>query len=254
MKPTDVFIGVTDFFSVLLPGSLLTWFCQCYSYQTCLELKLPFCSPQERGEQIALFLATSYIVGNLLFIAASQLDDWFYDDLRVRFFKKYEDICFETARQIRDKYIDASIWGKLLVEPEKILTQEAINGIANAQNKGKNYKKMEILNTYKWALCFIGATYPNLLVDVKKYEADSKFFRSLVVGFIIVAFAVLLKENNGLLFVGLIILAFLSLYRYADLRHKSTEKAYQIIITLDNMDKKPNDSNPDNSNDTKPKK
>jgi hypothetical protein len=239
MKPTDLFIGVTDFFSVLLPGSLLTWFCQCYSYQTCLELKLPVCLPQERSEQIALFLATSYIVGNLLFIVASQLDNWFYDKFRNWKFNKNKDLCFQTEKLIRDEYINAP---KLI---DELLERTYIK----LENPNEKHTYKEIFNTYKWALCFIGAKNPDLLVDVKKYEADSKFFRSLVVGFIIVAFAVLLKENNGILFVGLIILSFLSFYRYADLRHKSTEKAYQLIVTLHHLEivepkiEKPSDDN-----------
>lgn len=225
MKPSDIFIGVTDFFSVLLPGSLLTWFCHCYSYQTCLELKLPVCLPEERSEQIALFLAVAYIVGNLLFIAASQLDDLFYDKFRNWAFNKNKDLPFQTAKFIRNKYINAP----------KLIDDLIANKYIKLENHDEKLSGKEILNTYKWALCFIGAEKPDLLVDVKKYEADSKFFRSLVVGFIIVAFTILLKENNGILFVGLVILSFLSFYRYADLRHKSTEKAYQIIITLHHL-------------------
>ena len=66
----------------------------------------------------------------------------------------------------------------------------------------------EIFNTYKWALCFIGINNSELLIDVKKHEADSKFFRSLIIAFLIIAFAILLKENNGILFVIFLILAF----------------------------------------------
>jgi hypothetical protein len=231
MKPSDIFIGVTDFFSILLPGSLLTWFCHCYSYQTCLELKLPVCLPEERSEQIALFLLVAYIVGNLLFIAASQIDDLFYNTFRKKYFDKYEGVCFESARQIRDKYLNRTVLQKALVG-EGILTQNDFDDIAKKQNKEKKYKKWEVMNTYKWALCFIGIKKPELLEEVKKYEADSKFFRSLIITFLIIAFAILLKENNGILFVIFLILAFLSFYRYADLRNKSTEKAYQIVITL----------------------
>jgi hypothetical protein len=231
MKPSDIFIGVTDFFSVLLPGSILTWFCHCYSYQTCLELKLPVCLPQERSEQIALFLAVAYIVGNLLFIAASKIDDWFYDPFRKKYLNKNEDICFESARQIRDEYIVCKELQNALVS-EEILTKINFDDIAKKQNGTKKYKKWEVMNTYKWALCFIGITKPELLEEVKKHEADSKFFRSLIIAFLIIAFAILLKENNGNLFIIFLVLAFLSFYRYADLRYKSTEKAYQIVITL----------------------
>jgi hypothetical protein len=223
MKPSDIFIGVTDFFSVLLPGSLLTWFCQCYSYQTCLELKLPVCLPQERSEQIALFLAVAYIVGNLLFIAASKIDDWFYDPFRKRYFKINEDICFQTAKLIRNKYIDTNALKVDLVENKMLKEDESGKLISNIS---------EIFNTYKWALCFIGIKNSELLVDVKKHEADSKFFRSLIIAFLIIAFAILLKENNGVLFVIFLTLALLSFYRYANLRYKATEKAYQIVITL----------------------
>lgn len=232
MKPSDIFIGVTDFFSVLLPGSLLTWFCHCYSYQTCMELKLPVCQPEERSEQIALFLAVAYIVGNLLFIAASQIDDWFYDTFRKKYLDKNEGICFQTARQIRDKYINTKALKDDLIEKKMLKVDESGKLISNIS---------EIFNTYKWALCFIGIKNSELLVDVKKHEADSKFFRSLIIAFLIIAFAILLRENNGILFVIFLILSFLSFYRYADLRYKATEKAYQIVITLHHLEMNKND-------------
>jgi hypothetical protein len=232
MKPSDISIGVTDFFSVLLPGSLLTWFCHCYSYQTCLELKHPICLPEERSEQIALFLLVAYIVGNLLFIVASKIDDWFYDPFRKKYLNTNEDICFQTAKFIRNQYINLEHIKNNLVK-SKVLSLD--------ENGKPMSKAHEVFNIYKWVLAYIGIKKPELLEEVKKYEADSKFFRSLIITFFLIAISILLNENNGIAFTSFLILAFLSFYRYATLRYKATEKAYQLVITIHFENNKPNE-------------
>ncbi len=224
MKPSDIFIGVTDFFSVLLPGSLFTWFCYGYAPDTSCKTFSIFYLPNGETEQVALFLMLAYIVGNLLFATASKLDSY-YDKYARAWFKKNNDICFHTARFIRDKSIDIKDW-------KTKLSKIGIEVQGELLENEKKYCKTEIVNTYKWAQHYIMANHPELLIDIKKFEADSKFFRSLVIAFILIALVNVIKDNNGMLFIGFMLLAFASFYRYCDLRHKSTERAYEVIVTL----------------------
>lgn len=77
----------------------------------------------------------------------------------------------------------------------------------------------------------MGSVQPDALTEIRKIEADSKFFRSLVLAFLIIGFCLLL---NGYIIIGVsaLGLCLLSLYSYGNLRYKSTERAYELVITL----------------------
>jgi hypothetical protein len=225
LKPSDFFIGVVDFFAVILPGALITFFLKGAFYTRAFGEGKLFPRPESELQGWIVFLLITYVAGNLIFVIGSLLlDKLIYDKfLREILFKKNFDLSYKTATSVRDEYLSTDLWLDRLIA-ENRLERDQIEQIYKK-------KKREILNTFKWGQRYLALKHPEALVEIKKYEADSKFFRSLVIAFIIIA-AVLLAQ--GRVAGGLLFLAFTlaSLYRYGDLRYKSTEFTYETIITL----------------------
>lgn len=190
LKPSDFFISITDFFSVILPGALVTYCLEGQFYSQFFGAGKVFPIPETGGQKWIVFLFATYIIGNILFVIGSALlDSRIYDRLlRKRFFYKNCDLSYLTATAIRDQYISSEAWISRLAESGKLTEEEKIRLLSR--------NKCEIINTYKWAQHFLAIKNPEALVDIKKFEADSKFFRSLVVAFAIIG-VLLLGRSNG---------------------------------------------------------
>lgn len=90
------------------------------------------------------------------------------------------------------------------------------------------------INAYKWSLIVLEANYPVAAEHVNRTMAASKFFRSLVIVFILVllfAFAGLLTKSYLSLFLTFLLLV-LSFREYIVQRQKSIETAYKGLIAL----------------------
>lgn len=230
IKPQDFFIGVIDFFSVILPGALVTYFLKGIMYTNVFGHDNVFPLPETNTQKWIVFLLITYIIGNLIFLIASLLlDKLVYDKyLRNKFLKKNFDLSYHTATAIRDQYLSSKSWICQLIETKRLKEKD----IEELLEKDK----YEIINTFKWTKSFLAIKFPEALNDIKKFEADSKFFRSLVIAFIIIG-TILLSKGDWLSGLCFIILSLLSLFRYGDLRYKSTQKAYELIMTIDHLEK-----------------
>ena len=87
------------------------------------------------------------------------------------------------------------------------------------------------LNTFQWARSVLIAKCPIAAEDVHRLEADSKFFRSLLV--VLVLVAIVLFER-GQMVEGFVALALVlpCFARYYERRLKSTTQAYIHIVTM----------------------
>ena len=79
MKPSDLYLGVMHFFSILLPGSALAMLILWSGHADALLSQLGLSQDVERW---ATFLLASYGLGHLTFLVASSLDWLIYDSLR----------------------------------------------------------------------------------------------------------------------------------------------------------------------------
>jgi 8-oxo-dGTP pyrophosphatase MutT (NUDIX family) len=75
---------------------------------------------------------------------------------------------------------------------------------------------------------------PELLAQVQRFEADSKFFRSLVVVLILLPFFVDALRRRAFAFYWLAFLL-LALWRYMEQRHKASSQAYWAVIALEGL-------------------
>ena len=95
-----------------------------------------------------------------------------------------------------------------------------------------------VINAFQWSKAMLAINHYQLLLDVQRYEADSKFFRTFSV---LLAVAPILTNNIisskwYVLSLLCAILLLLSLYRYMERRYLSTEQAYRYLITLNTVE------------------
>jgi len=209
-KPADFFVGVIDVFAVLLPGALLAFVTKdmalAYVFGTIL--------PPVRGvaQGWIAFIFASYLLGHFIFLVGSFLDRTVYDPYRERFLTRDSDLVYERAKEIKVRHVED--------------TDEA-----------------EVVNTFKWAKIHAQILSPSGLVEINRLEADSKFFRSLIVVLFLIALILVYEAAflaHGTALIGsaaCLLLMVLSFLRYADQRFKSTQLAYAYLIALDTLNR-----------------
>jgi hypothetical protein len=200
-KPGDFYVGIITFFAILLPGS------------AGVGVLVPMVDPKASGRLFALpsgglgewiaFLLAAYFLGHLIFLAGSYID-WIYNALRERFHPYTNESAYRCATAIRDHLI----------------------------SEGEH----QALNTFQWARAVLMALFPEAAADVQALEADSKFFRSLLVVLVLSASVLFAQGHLG---AGGLALAFLApcFARYYERRLKSTTQAYIYIVSLHRLGK-----------------
>ena len=202
MKPGDFFVGVIDFFSILLPGSLLAG-----TFAVMLPLPAPLepLLASDTAKWVAFALA-AYALGHFIFLISALLDG-LYDLYRPRRWPRSDDEeqPFKQANALR--YAQFPI--------------------------GKSDQGLP-MNTFKWAKSVLMIRAPAALAEVNRYEANSKFFRSMAVVLPIGGVA-----GHGIGFAQVLpaslVLTFVSFLIYAQQRFKSTEWAYIHVLVLDRL-------------------
>ena len=198
-KPGDLFVGVLDFFAILLPGAVAT---------AVLSPGIESLVPAERlmqegegAERWAVFLLFAYFLGHLIFLVGSYIDV-FYNFLRERFNPYGNESAYQCASRIRDGLID--------------------------------HRERKALNTFQWARAVLIAKNPDAAADVHRLEADSKFFRSLLVVCFVsfIAFSIQSRFSEAFIALVLMIPCFA---RYYERRLKSTTQAYIHVVTMSRL-------------------
>ena len=90
------------------------------------------------------------------------------------------------------------------------------------------------MNTFKWAQSVLMLRAPAALADVNRYEAHSKFFRSMAI-VLPVAGGAVDRFTNWQAFPAALASAVVSFVIYASLRFKSTEWAYRYVLVLNRL-------------------
>lgn len=195
-KPSEFYVGVIDLFAIVLPGAIAT---------AILEPRLGafvfgglVSAPSSEAAKWAVFLAVSYFLGHLIFLAGSYVDV-LYNLIRERLNPYGNESAYQCATRVRDALID------------------------DAERKA--------LNTFQWSRSVLLTRCPAAAEDVHRLEADSKFFRSLLIVSIIAAIAFF---SEGRCLEGLVALLFLipCFARYYERRLKGTTQAYIHLVTL----------------------
>jgi hypothetical protein len=196
-KPTEFYVGVLDFFAILLPGAIATAIlAPRIGHLIIGPLVAP---PAGDAARWAAFLTSSYFLGHLIFLVGSYLDP-LYNAVRKWLNPYGNESAYQCAMRIRDG---------LLLEPAERMA----------------------LNTFQWARSVLVARCPTAAEDVHRLEADSKFFRSLL---IVCALSSIAFLSRGQAIEGIVALVLIPLCfaRYYERRLKSTTQAYIHLITM----------------------
>jgi 8-oxo-dGTP pyrophosphatase MutT (NUDIX family) len=219
-EPQKFHVGVIDLFSVLLPGAVMVY---AIKDQAGPWLIGPAYSSLPQAEAWAVFLVGSYLVGHFVFLAGAWGLDDIYDRIR-------NSTPRGTVRALARGKRFPRAWSRraarLLFRKE---TDRAVLLVVRIKEARLGPAGADAVNAYQWSKARLQLEHPEALAAVQRFEADSKFFRSLqVVLVLIAAGAVWDRPGVVLAMMPLLVLAF---WRYVDQRHKATNQAYWFVIT-----------------------
>jgi ADP-ribose pyrophosphatase YjhB (NUDIX family) len=236
-EPQKFFIGVIDLFSVLLPGAVLTFLLKDPLWRILVYTgpeACPVAKPDYPGgaEGVAIFLVTSYLLGHFIFLIGSALlDDRIYDPVKGATFAD------QVRRVAKGEELSPS-WARLLA---KVFVKNNTAPPVSHAVKIKEYyldplNASPSVNAFQWAKAQLTLDHPEALASVQRFEADSKFFRSLFV-VLCVVFPWSLLACRYPLAIACLPLLVLAFWRYFDERGKATNQAYWYVIALESQRK-----------------
>lgn len=197
--PQKLFIGLMDFFSILLPGALLTYLTMDQVAPVVISNRSP-----EGAEGWAVFFLASYLFGHLLFLLASWLDEFTYDWIRRRYTLNKQIFRVAHGGKLLPGVARALIWA--------VFKQERDLAVNRAQRIKTEMLKClgaaDSVNTFQWAKVYLAKEHSEGLAVVQRFEADSKFFRSLVVALVVLVIMWLLQAEWRLAGAGSAVLPF----------------------------------------------
>lgn len=193
-KPSDFFVGVMDFFSVLLPGALLAYLGRDFADK--YVFVAPLTALRGPVEGWVAFALASYLLGQFTFLVSATFMDDLYDHTYLQYRRRKGDAVMGKARILQ----------------------------------GEN---ASIVGTLKWANAFVRIHSASMGDILDQLEATSKFFRSVTVVLMIFAIVLLFSQRPGgaLVCVSLVLLSF---WRFADQRWKFTELTYLCFVQMSN--------------------
>lgn len=223
-EPKNFFIGLMDFFSILLPGALLTW------------LLMGEVGPAVLGDRYArldgaqawaAFWFASYLFGHLVFLLSSWLDE-FYDWARRHTLNTQ---IRRLARRGRPLPWIARVLIWLVFKRERNLAVE--RAIKIKRQALAPLQAQDAVNAFQWSKVLLNIESPASLAVVQRFEADSKFFRCFTVVLLLLLVAWPLQHQWPLVGIPIVLaLLLLALWRYMEQRYKATNQAYWSVITL----------------------
>lgn len=256
-KPTDFFIGLAEFISILLPGALLAGVVLMVdATMSANTAHTPFYQYllQDQTNTIAwvALLFASYGFGYFLSSLASGLDTT-YDSIRKQF-APYEEDIEKAFKKLKNKRPDAdysefktqylnnnrhrifALLFKLNPEVKVDLCFEE----AKKLNLAQGTPVSKSCNVRKWAATVLEAAYPAISNEITKTMAASKFFRSMVIVCLIILALQLFQVLPFQYWLANFLLLILSFREYIIQRQKAVQNTYQSIVTLSYFQKKQN--------------
>ena len=198
-KPSDFLLGILDFFAVLMPGVVVTWLAASYLPPDLRAYVDVTTTQGDAGRASAwlVLLFSSYVLGHFVFMAGSVLDR-LYDRWRDWQHPKEKDHSYRVAK---------ALYESLMLD----------------LSKGH-------FTTLKWSKAYVQIHCPVARLEIDRFDANSKFFRSFVVVSVLLFLHYALRGDY--LMVGAMVLALLSFWRYCDQRWKASELSYATAVML----------------------
>lgn len=240
-KPGDFFVGVTDLFSVLLPGAVLTFFAM-RAEQSLRHVDLFGLLQLRDAAGYTAFAVSAFLLGHLVDMVGAAVLDGIYDLLYADFrrypgaFRNWlKGTPQRLAKRSRNWY-DFHVHDLKSVEPEE---QRQDPVFATARSLARRKPAGDRL--YQWCRDWLQLYDPQSLQEPDRLQANSKFFRGLVV--VVTCFVTLFwmvdpfrQTCSGsvaadlLWMASCLLVAILAFLRYSDLRWKAVEHVYRLYV------------------------
>ncbi|MDH4063963.1 MAG: NUDIX domain-containing protein [Acidobacteriota bacterium] len=222
-EPQKFFVGLIDFFSVLLPGAIFVYVIKDVAGPRILGAGYPAAAD---AQGLAVFLVSSYLAGHFIFLAGAWLDEVYDIARRATLDRCVVDLAWRG--RLQPSWRRALLWLVFRSEQDAAVTKASAIKAAYLNPLDAT----SAVNTFQWAKLHLAAELPEALGVVQRFEADSKFFRSLVVVLLALPVAAPgLRRPEAL--AGIALLTWLALWRYAEQRLKATNQAYWTVIALE---------------------
>lgn len=223
-EPKSFFIGLMDFFSILLPGALLTYLLMGEVGPAVLGDRY---AKLDGAQAWAAFWFASYLFGHLVFLLGSWLDE-FYDWAR-RYTLNTQ--ITRLARRGRPLPWIARVLIWLVFKRECNLAVERAMKIK--RQALAPLQAQDAVNAFQWCKALLNIESPASLAVVQRFEADSKFFRCFTIVLLLLLVSWPLQNQWSLVGIPIaLVLLLLALWRYMEQRYKATNQAYWSVITL----------------------
>lgn len=243
-KPGDFFVGVTDLFSVLLPGAVLTFFAMRVE-QSLGHVDLFGLLQLKDAAGYMAFVVSAFLLGHLADMIGATILDRIYDLLYADFMRYrggfrgwLKGTPRRAAARVGDWFSVQILDRKSTIGQPQLLKDEDpiyLAALALATHKPEGDR------LFKWCRDWLQLHNPQSLQEPDRLQANSKFFRGLVI--VVMTFVALfsLEERFRVSYSGtlgsdlvwmascLIVIA-LSFLRYSDLRWKSAQRVYRLYV------------------------
>jgi len=178
---------------------------------------------------LVVFLFASYLLGHFIFLIGSWLlDGHVYDPIRRA-----------TDKQQIKRLANGGkcSWKFTRLFAACLIKKDADHAVGRAERIKEYYlnplKASSAVNAFQWSKARLTLEKPQALETVQRFEADSKFFRSLLI--VLSVLIVWASVQNHLMIVPLVALSVLAFWRYVEQRLKATSQAYWHVITLESQ-------------------
>jgi hypothetical protein len=254
VKPANFFIGVTEFFSILLPGAAITFIAYVWLKDIVPEAHVlrVLLGLKDVSGWVA-FAVVSYVTGHVVVSLGTHLDP-LYDARRANHRNKtllelttarlttFLEEAGPTAATIRELRERPPTWFARSVD--WLFLRAAWGGKAPVDSTKPTERP---INAYQHARLVLSRGTPAVFAEVERVEADSKFFRSLVVFAVFAAIACIVQlcddvrvvdqgiwmPSMGIAYLGFVIVGLrIAFRRFCELRLKATEMAFQGMLVL----------------------
>jgi hypothetical protein len=193
-KPSELYVGVLDLFAIVLPGAIATAILAPSIGPSVVGSLVP--SPSTDVGFWVMYLTSAYFIGHLIFLVGSYIDR-LYDPVRKRLSPHYKEGAYQCATLIKEAILCGN--------------------------------ECKTINTFQWARSVLVARCPGAAEDIHRLEADSKFFRSVLVVCALGA-AVFFFRGKAMEGGVAAILIPICFARYYERRLKSTTQAYIHLV------------------------
>ena len=228
-KPADFFVGITDFFSILLPGAAMSFVLVRFAEKQHPHL-LDELGLEGNGGYVA-FLVAAYLLGHVIDLIGASLFDGLYD-LTYANWKRSEPLSLlEWVKQTPARlWAEARHWfHSMLVSREP--NPRAEDELLRTAKALSESERPPGVNTYKWTRSWTLLKSSAASTEIERLQANSKFFRAMVTVSAITSILFFTSQTHAWGWVCLV-LAVACFFRFSDLRWKAIQQTYAFYIAL----------------------